>query len=94
MVPETGGLNHATTRTHIVCLLMWRADYLSFAVLINLDCGFEHYIHRRVADHQADRFRFGPEPRSPAKHFLFYLRDETFECDADCVEPLVVLAGG
>jgi len=24
------------------------------------------------------------------KHFLFYLRDQTFECDADCVEPLVV----
>lgn len=35
----------------------------------------------------------GPEPRSPAKHFLFYLRDETFECDADCVEPLSVMAG-
>lgn len=33
----------------------------------------------------------GPEPRAPAKHFLFYLRDKTFECDAERVEPLSVL---
>jgi len=33
----------------------------------------------------------GPEPQAPAKHFLFYLRDETFECDAEAVEPLTVL---
>jgi hypothetical protein len=39
-----------------------------------------------------DWMAIGPEPRAPAKHFLFYLRDQTFECDADCVEPLVVLA--
>jgi hypothetical protein len=32
----------------------------------------------------------GPERHIPAKHFLFYLRDQTFECDADSVEPLVV----
>ena len=35
----------------------------------------------------------GPEPQSPAKHFLFYLRDQTFECDAESVQPLTVLAG-
>ncbi len=35
----------------------------------------------------------GPKRCAPAKHFLFYLRDETFEYDADGVEPLVVLAG-
>ena len=35
----------------------------------------------------------GPEPHAVVKHFLFYLRDQTFECDADTVEPLVVLAG-
>jgi hypothetical protein len=33
----------------------------------------------------------GPEPHAPAKHFLFYLRDQTFECDAEMVEPLSVL---
>lgn len=33
----------------------------------------------------------GPEPHVPAKHFLFYLRDQTFECDAEDVEPLTVL---
>jgi len=33
------------------------------------------------------------EPQPAAKHFLFYLRDQTFECDAESVEPLVVLAG-
>jgi hypothetical protein len=33
----------------------------------------------------------GPEPHAPAKHFLFYLRDETFECDAEAVESLTVL---
>ena len=33
----------------------------------------------------------GPEPHPPAKHFLFYLRDQTFECDAEMVEPLSVL---
>jgi hypothetical protein len=33
----------------------------------------------------------GPEPHPPAKHFLFYLRDQTFECDAEGIEPLVVL---
>jgi hypothetical protein len=32
-----------------------------------------------------------PEPQAPEKHFLFYLRDETFECDAEAVEPLTVL---
>ena len=31
-----------------------------------------------------------PEPHVPAKHFLFYLRNETFECDAERVEPLSV----
>lgn len=34
----------------------------------------------------------GPEPQAPAKHFLFYLRDETFECDAEALEPLTVLS--
>jgi hypothetical protein len=34
----------------------------------------------------------GPESRTTAKHFLFYLRDQTFECDAESIEPLVVLA--
>jgi hypothetical protein len=33
-----------------------------------------------------------PEPQVPVKHFLFYLRDGTFECDAETVEPLNVLA--
>ena len=33
----------------------------------------------------------GPEPHVPVKHFLFYLRDHTFECDAERVEPLTVL---
>jgi len=33
----------------------------------------------------------GPEPQAPAKHFLFYLRDQTFECDAETVEPLSVI---
>ena len=33
-----------------------------------------------------------PEPHIPARHFLFYLRDETFECDAERVEPLALLA--
>jgi hypothetical protein len=33
----------------------------------------------------------GPEPHAPAMHFLFYLRDQTFECDAETVEPLSVL---
>jgi hypothetical protein len=33
----------------------------------------------------------GPEPHAQAKHFLFYLRDETFECDAKTVESLTVL---
>lgn len=33
----------------------------------------------------------GPEPQVPAKHFLSYLRDETFECDAEAVEPFTVL---
>jgi hypothetical protein len=33
----------------------------------------------------------GPEPDAPAKHFLFYLRDQTFECDAEMVEPLSIL---
>jgi hypothetical protein len=31
----------------------------------------------------------GPEPNLPTKHFLFYLRDETFECDAKAVEPIL-----
>jgi hypothetical protein len=33
----------------------------------------------------------GAEPHAPARHFLFYLRDQTFECDAEMVEPLTVL---
>lgn len=33
----------------------------------------------------------GPEPGLTAKHFLFYLRDQTFECDAESVESLTVL---
>jgi hypothetical protein len=33
----------------------------------------------------------GPEPYALAKHSLFYLRDQTFECDAETVEPLSVL---
>ena len=33
----------------------------------------------------------GSEPDAPTKHFLFYLRDETFECDAEVVEPLILL---
>jgi hypothetical protein len=33
----------------------------------------------------------GCEPHVAAKHFLFYLRDGTFECDAEMVEPLSVL---
>jgi hypothetical protein len=33
----------------------------------------------------------GNESRPTAKHFLFYLRDQTFECDAESVESLVVL---
>jgi hypothetical protein len=33
----------------------------------------------------------GPESQSATKHFLFYLRDQTFECDAEAVEPLIVL---
>jgi hypothetical protein len=32
-----------------------------------------------------------PEPQPAVKHFLFYLRDQTFECDAEAAEPLVVL---
>ena len=32
----------------------------------------------------------GQEPHAPAKHFLFYLRDHTFECDAEMVEPLSI----
>ena len=33
----------------------------------------------------------GPELHASAKHFLFYLRDETFECDAERVDPLALL---
>jgi hypothetical protein len=33
----------------------------------------------------------GAEPHAPTKHFLFYLRDHTFECDAETVDPLAVL---
>ena len=33
----------------------------------------------------------GPEPHVPVKHFLFYLRDQTFECEAERAEPLTVL---
>ena len=33
----------------------------------------------------------GSEPYPPTKHFLFYLRDETFECDAETVEPLILM---
>jgi hypothetical protein len=36
----------------------------------------------------------GPEPRRPAKHFLFYFRDGTFECDANEVEPLLPAVAG
>jgi hypothetical protein len=32
----------------------------------------------------------GSEPESGAKHFLFYFRDETFECDAQDVETMTV----
>jgi hypothetical protein len=37
-----------------------------------------------------DWVSFAPEPQA-ARHFLFYLRDETFECDAQTFEPLRVL---
>jgi hypothetical protein len=35
----------------------------------------------------------GPEPQSAVRHFLFYMRDQTFECDAEAVEPIAVLTG-
>jgi hypothetical protein len=40
-----------------------------------------------------DWIEVDPEPLPSAKHFRFYLRDQTFECDAEDVEPLAVLAG-
>jgi hypothetical protein len=39
----------------------------------------------------SDWVMIAPEPDLPAKHFLFYLRDATFECDAETVEQLVLL---
>jgi len=33
----------------------------------------------------------GPERHSRDKHFLFYLRDQTFECDAEAVDPLIAM---
>lgn len=32
----------------------------------------------------------GPEPRQATKLFLFYLRDQTFECDAESARTLLI----
>ena len=45
----------------------------------------------KLESSQNDWVVVGPEPHVPGMHFLFYLRDHTFECDAEIVEPLTVL---
>jgi hypothetical protein len=40
----------------------------------------------------SDWVTVAPEPDIPTKHFLFYLRDVTFECDAESVEQVLLSA--
>jgi len=65
----------------------------------------EFLISRIVAEAQRENIRLSeverkmlhdwvvvrPEPHPAVKHFLFYLRDETFECDGETTEPLIAL---